>query len=290
MSGSQHRPTASLYLPAPCNVAISVLDQEVHANRQLWFPTSMENENYEQYAERVEQIAGDLAADGGQIFYAFVDPPEFAKWCSETGHPVDSGDSRATWARQLVDADLAYPYEPDGLVEMGIHNIVCNSELGELFAGENEGPEDLMLAGYQGNLVDWLDTKPGHWQQTVTAARHRDHSEVQMWEHFWEAVKLPAAVTFCDEYLSVAAPTHHDSTTVYNCDQLPFQSVTCLGLVGHGLLGIVYRHGKDFTFRAWELSPAGVVPVSIDKLGKMLGTPGAPSLRSGWPSPSQPDS
>jgi hypothetical protein len=286
---NQHRPERNRGRAAggQTAVAVPVLDHETCVNaREIW-PTSWDFDDPDEYLQSIEGLAGELARKGAVPYYVFIDPDEYVEWCRSTGHPVGSSSTRSLYAGAHLREGDAVPYSPgQPLWPMGVVSMVLRSELGDqvpLRTSETSALDELI-----DRYTDFLVATPGTYRSVVTASRFADHDEAELWGHFRAAVLAQATLTHCAEYLSVQERIENDGGKVlvprhgaYN----PTEALLSLAAAGHGIFGIEHRNGNDeMTFRAWSISRrGGAEPVGPSELGERLGTPGAPSLRSGWP-------
>ncbi|MHB1762660.1 MAG: hypothetical protein ACYCS4_07975 [Acidimicrobiales bacterium] len=247
------------------------------------FPSSFDWDDPDEYLLVVESGAREIAERGGTPYYVFVDPIEYVEWCREVGAVVDSQQSRAGFAAAVLGEGDAIPYDPDQpLWPMGITSMVLRSELGSELAFDDAGSQ---TEAFIDRYTDILVTTPGRWRSIVTASRYRVHDETELWQHFASAVRSQTVLTFCDDYVSVTNEiTNRDKhiRLPHYGDHNPLEAALALAELGHGVIGVEHRHGPDFSFRAFEVTPTGYRPVPPDVLGRRLGTPGAPSLRCGW--------
>ena len=267
-------------------VAVAVLDQETCAGAADIWPMSFEFDNPDIYLTHVEDMTREIADSGGYPFYVFIDPAEYVEWCRSEGQPVDSAHSRVEYASTVVEEGGGIPYDPDQpLWPLGIANMVFNSDLG------SDIPEaGLKLPGkIAEHFTNWVVAVPGTYRAVVTASRYAEHNEDELWRHFRSAIMDNVGLTHCDDYLSVQTVTVHrdNEMRVPNYGRFdPVEQLLHMSIVGHGIFGVEHRAGRDMTFRAWNVNKHGrLESVDTEVLGRYLGTPGAPSLRSGWPQP-----
>ena len=139
------------------------------------------------------------------------------------------------------------------------------------------------------HFTNWVVAVPGTYRAVVTASRYAEHNEDELWRHFRSAIMDNVGLTHCDDYLSVQTVTVHrdNEMRVPNYGRFdPVEQLLHMSIVGHGIFGVEHRAGRDMTFRAWNVNKHGrLESVDTEVLGRYLGTPGAPSLRSGWPQP-----
>jgi hypothetical protein len=262
-------------------LAIAVLDQECCGEASDLFPTSFDWRDPDEYLAQQEAFAREITESGGEAFYAFIEPADYVEWCREQGRDVDSQASRAAFAGVILGEGDAIPYSPDQpLWPIGVTSMVLRSELG----AELDEPGDHVEAFLE-RFADLVLSQEGRYRSVVTASRYRVHDEAELWQHFAAAITSQTTLTFCDEYLSLTDRIEHRGDTVHSTDHgdhNPFEAVLSLAAVGHGVVGLEHRNGEEFSFRAFEVTHSGAVPVPADVLGRRLGTPDAPSLRSGW--------
>ncbi|MHB8318060.1 MAG: hypothetical protein ACYDEP_02340 [Acidimicrobiales bacterium] len=259
------------------------MDQEVCSLAGDLFPTSFDWTNADVYLQHQEDFAREVTKSGGTVSYVFIDPLEYVDWCREVNVPVDSQASRAAFAGVMSADGDAIPYSPEQpLWPMGVTAMVIRSELGGLLSPD---PMDSQQSHFIDQYTDLIVAVNGRYRSIVTASRYAVHDEDELWQHFAAAVTSQTTLTFCDDYLSVMdhVENRNEKLTLSNYgNHNPWEAVLSLARVGHGIVGIEHRHNADFTFRAFDITPAGITPVDVETLGRRLRTPGAPSLRSGW--------
>lgn len=279
--GGRHARLTGQYLGR--QIAVAVLDQEAFTMTGELFPTSFKWQDPDAYLQDLEQLAETIAGGGGEAFYAFIDPYEYVEWCRQRDLPVDSQHSRAAHAQELLTQGEAVPYSPDQpLWPIGVTAIVLRSQLASCLSVADTKPH---LQELLHDYSSYITARPGRYRCIVTASRYVAHNETELWQHFAAAVKGLATLTFCDDYISVNTSIENRDGIVYVQNygtHDPFETVTNLAGVGHGIIGIESRHGQDLNFRAFEITGDGYHPMPVDTLGRRLGAPGAPSLRHGW--------
>jgi len=267
-------------------VAVPVLDHETCVNaREIW-PTSWGFDDPDEYLRGVERLVGELAKKGTAPYYVFIDPDEYVEWCRSTDYPVDSSTTRSLYAGALLREGDAIPYSPSQpLWPLSVASMVLRSELGDQVSFRTS--ENPALYELIDRYTDFLVATPGTSRSVVTASRFADHDGAELWGHFRAAVLSQVTLTHCAEYLSVQERIENNDGGVLVPDHghyNPTEALLSLAGVGHGIFGIEHRDGDEMTFRAWSISrKGGAEPVEPTELGGRLGTPGAPSLRSGWP-------
>jgi len=82
------------------DVVLSVLDQEAFAAARDTWPKSWTWNNADIYLEHIQQLAEGIDSQGGRPYYAFIEPAEYVQWCRQTGHQIDSSETRALYAHK----------------------------------------------------------------------------------------------------------------------------------------------------------------------------------------------
>jgi hypothetical protein len=265
---------------------LSVLDQEAFAAARDTWPKSWTWNNADIYLEHIQQLAEGIDSQGGRPYYAFIEPAEYVQWCRQTGHQIDSSETRALYAHQVLGE--AIPYAPDlSLWALGVVNIAERSERMKDISDSDLEAASAGVAGIIDDpLIAWIISTPGQYKQVVTAGRFVDHDEMEMWGHFHTALSSEATLTFCDEYLSInrLIKSETSSVAIPECGLIdPFEVVLCLGVNGHGLYGVVHRANGTSTLRVWELAGGAVTAVPVQELQTQLGATDPDWLRYGWP-------
>lgn len=251
-------------LTGPQEVAVAVVDHETCVRGKDTWPTSWTWTDPDTYLTQVEELAAGLADQGAAPVYCFIDPAEYVEWCRETGHEVDSSDTRAIYAGQLAQSGEGIPYDPaQPLWPIGVTSMVVRSEVE--VDGSTSGP----VLEFIRMFIDLVVQHPGTWRTIVTASRFHDHDQTEMWAHFQAAVDSRGKITFCGEYLSAQETIRHHNRRLHipdHGDPHPMEVLLRLAAGGHGIAGIEHRDGDAFTFRAWNVtSGAELVEVAADE-------------------------
>jgi len=271
-------------------IAVAVLDHEACALAPDMFPHSFTWTDPDEYLAEVERTAARYAKSGHRPVYVFIDPDSYVEWCEETGHPVDSTNSRAAYAG--LRADDGIPYNPkQRLWALSVLSMAIGSEVWPDEEDEEDEEDECLserdeaIVDFLGQLTDFMLAADGTYRIVATAVRRHGCGEAVLWQHFRDAITSQVELTHCGECLSIIDTTQleHNTLTVADYgDVAPLDAVIRLATHCHGLVGIDARNGDEFTFRAFEIDRDGWRPVPVDMLGAGLGVPGAASLRCGF--------
>jgi len=266
-------------------IAVAVLDYEACALAPEMFPRSFTWTDPDEYLAEVERTAARYAKSRYRPVYVFIDPDRYVEWCKETGHPVDSANSRAAYAGLRADAGIRYNPR-QRLWPLSVLSMVLGSEV---WLDDVDGVTGIerceAMIEVRSQLMDFMLAADGTYRIVATAVRRHDCGEALLWQYFRDAITSPVELTHCGDCLSIIDTMQLEQNTLTVADYgniAPLDAVMLLATSCHGLVGIDARNGDEFTFRAFEIDRDGLRPVPVDMLGKRLGAPGAASLRCGF--------